>query len=354
MDYTYVFPAVKGTQAKRDFYIAMVPLKMISRLFPSEDEYVEPEFRAQRRVNAHRIPEISNYVLNNRDSYVFSALAASIDGEFSFEEIGDNDLGKLVISMDSKFLINDGQHRKAALLDALKEDQTLGEETIPIVFFSDEGLARSQQMFTDLNKHAVKTSNSISELYDYRDEIAVASRKIVSEIDFFNKYVDKEKDILGKFSSSLFTLNSIYNANKRILGKRTCNKKDEEFLLNYWSKVSQHITPWVELEKRELSKVDLREKYIVTQAVVLKSLGRLGEYYYKQGITLDSLDKLEEIDWRRTSAHWKLRTINENGKMITNEKAIILTTNRIKQLLKIKLTSEEEEYEKKLKVLLSN
>ena len=82
MDFVYKFPVVKGKQAKKEYYIAMVPLKMLSRLFPSDDEYVLPEYRAQRKLNEARIPVISKYILDNRESHVFSALAASINGEF--------------------------------------------------------------------------------------------------------------------------------------------------------------------------------------------------------------------------------------------------------------------------------
>ena len=67
MDFVYRFPVVKGIQAKREYYIGMVPLKMIPRLFPSDDDYVLPEYRAQRRLNATRIPVISKYILDNRD-----------------------------------------------------------------------------------------------------------------------------------------------------------------------------------------------------------------------------------------------------------------------------------------------
>ena len=49
MDFVYRFPVVKGIQAKREYYIAMVPLKMIPKLFPNADEYVPPEYRAQRK-----------------------------------------------------------------------------------------------------------------------------------------------------------------------------------------------------------------------------------------------------------------------------------------------------------------
>ena len=51
-----------------------------------------------------------------------------------------------------------------------------------------------------------------SELYDSRDEMAVITRTWIALIEFLNTYTDKEKDILGKYSSSLFTLNTFYTA----------------------------------------------------------------------------------------------------------------------------------------------
>ena len=204
MKFSYNFPAVKGIQAGREYFISMVPLKLLARLFPAEEEIVLPEYRAQRRINEIRIPEIKQYILENRESYVFSALSASIDGEFRFIPSVHDDIGVLEVDMEAVFLINDGQHRKAAIEAALQEDRSLENETISIVFFRDDGLARSQQMFTDLNKHAVKTSNSLATLYDTRDEIAVATKNVIDAIPFFARYTDKERDVLGKNSSSLF------------------------------------------------------------------------------------------------------------------------------------------------------
>lgn len=215
MDFAYKFPVVRGIQAGREYYIAMIPMRMLGRLFPNEDEFVLPEYRAQRKLNESRIPIISQYITENRDSYVFSALAASIDGDFKFLSSNDSsDIGILEVSMDARFLINDGQHRKAAILDAINEEPDLGNETISVVLYEDSGLSRSQQIFTDLNKHAVKTSNSIAELYDSRDDIAVITRSVVSKVSFLNEYTDKEKDNLGKYSSNLFTLNTFYSSIK--------------------------------------------------------------------------------------------------------------------------------------------
>ena len=347
MDFVYRFPVVKGVQATREYYIAMIPLKMIPKLFPQDEEYVPPEHRAQRKLNESRIPVISKYILNNRKSYVFSALAASIDGKFKFCPSEYPDVGVLEISMDAKLLINDGQHRKAAILEAISEDDSLLNETISVVFFEDEGLTRSQQMFTDLNKHAVKTSNSIAELYDSRDQLAVVTRTVISKIIFLNTYTDKEKDILGKYSSNLFTLSTFYNANKRIIRSAPIGKEVEAFLLRYWSSVCQNILPWKELYDHEISKVDLRENYIVTQAVIIQVLGRLGNYFFinKEHDIESYLRVLQSINWKRDCEDWKLRTIRANGRMINNEEAITLTCNVLKGYLGLPLDEFEQSKE---------
>lgn len=346
MNYTYTFPVVKGIQAGRTYYIAMVPLKMIEKLFPAEEEYVQPEYRAQRRLNTARIPVMSKYIIDNRDTYVFSALAASIDGTFNFIETGTNaETGILEVSMDARFLINDGQHRKAAIFEALDYDETLGDETIPIVFFEDLGLNRSQQIFTDLNKHAVKTSNSISELYDSRDYIAVATRNAINKVAFLNTYTDKETDNLGKYSSNLFTLNTFYKANKRLIGGEHNIEDAETFLIAFWSKVVGNIEPWQELQRKEISKKELREAYVVTQGVVIQALGQVGASFNLGTNDLDLLTKLGTINWRRSALHWRHRAVRNDGRIISNNKAITLIANLIKSYVGIELSTDEKQRE---------
>ena len=351
MNFSYRFPAVKGRQAGQEYYISMVPLKLLSKLFPSENELILPEYRAQRHINETRIPEIKKYIIENRETYVFSALSASIDGEFSFIPHMNLDIGILEVDMNSTFLINDGQHRKAAIEAAMLEDVSLENETISIVFFKDKGLVRSQQMFTDLNKHAVRTSNSLSTLYDARDEIAVATKNVIDQISFLKKFTDKERDILGKNSSNLFTLNMIYKANQRILHNNKCSKEDTSFLLKYWNLVSNNILEWQEVSNKELTKKALRENYIVALAITISSLGRLGRIFYDNR-NLDMsiyLSKLKNIDWLRSNPLWIGRTIRNNGKVLNSEEAIILTCSAIKLEIGVPLNKEEEQKEKQLK-----
>ncbi len=341
--FSYKFPAVKGIQAETDYYVTMVPCKYLSKLFKIDNEEVLPEFRAQRKLNLNRIPEIRDYIINNRDSYVFSALAASIDGDFIFNEIQDS-IGILEIDMDARFLINDGQHRNAAIQNAIEEDETLGNETIPVVFFADKGLERSQQMFTDLNKYAVKPSKSQNTFYDHKDPLSIMSRNIIESNQFLKNYTDVENDALGKFSAKLFTLNSFYTANKMIVGSKKLTDELTRFCNNYWNLVVANIVEWKMLENKELAKKSLREEYIITQNVVLYAFGKLGAFFLNNPNFKmeDYLINLNKINWLRTDPQWDGRTII-NGKIAVKTQNINLTYLKIKELIGIELSPAEKE-----------
>ena len=113
--------------------------------------------------------------------------------------------------------------------------------------------------------------------------------------------------------------------------------------------MADNLVQWKDLLHKEISKVDLRENYIITQAVVIQALGRLGHYYLthpEQDLKV-SLQGLQNIDWKRNADQWYLRTIRANGRMISSEKAVILTSNVIKLALGIQLDRDEENREKK-------
>lgn len=202
-------------------------------------------------------------------------------------------------------------------------------------------------MFTDLNKHAVRTSNSIAELYDSRDELAVVTRKVITKVPFLNEYTDKEKDILGKYSYKLFTLNTFYTANKRIIHGTKVSQSDASFLQRFWSLVSKNTIPWTELASKEIKKIDLREDYIVTQAVTIQALGRVGSHFYSdRTLSMEKvLKRLQQINWRRDNQIWRGRTIRANGRILTSETATMLTSNAIISVLGIPFTSEEKRRE---------
>lgn len=346
MGFTYNFAVVRGIQAGREYYIAMIPLALLSKLFQNEEGYISPEHRAQRCVNESRIPEIRDYILQNRNNYVFSALSASIDGDFTFvpSEV-DSSVGVLKVDMSARFLINDGQHRKAAIEAALKEAPDLAQETISIVFFRDNGLKRSQQMFADLNKHAVKSTMSLSSLYDDRDNLNNAVKEVVHSNRFLDDYIDKERDNLGKNSSKLFTLANFLRANRRIVKQDEFSGETVDFLKKFWNCIFSYIPEWKMLEDKEIYKCDLREEYILTLSVTMQAWGRLGRWFFENERSLQRLSGLKDIDWLRSNPEWEGRVLDSSGRVISNEDAIIRICAYVKRQLGIKLTKEEEQKE---------
>lgn len=343
------YPAIKGIQAGSEFYTIMCKLGDLEDIIPDVDSELTAEDRAQRQLNKKRIPAIKRYILENDSSYVFSALACSIDGHFKFiSEPHNENIGILEWDEKCKLLINDGQHRKTAIVEAIKENRQLATESIPIVIFKDKGLKRSQQMFTDLNKHAVKTSNSISELYDSKDKVAELTRMLLKENVFIGKYTDREKDSLSKYSKCLFSFNTFYNANVRMLAGRDLDDELARKVIQYWNAVVTNITLWKQMDEGSLPKVRLREDYLICQAVVVEAIGQMGAYFLDFPEKIDTtLHELQKIDWHRTAKIWRGRCIKENNKMIKSNQAVFLTSNAIKKCLSLPLTDEEKLVEKK-------
>lgn len=355
-NFFYSFPAIKGKQANRDYFVIMCPLSILSKLFIFNEEELPPEYRAQRILNRSRIPEMSSYIVNNPNDYVFSSLTASIDGDFEFSPINEafsNEIGILKICMDSKLLINDGQHRRAAIEDALKTSPELATETISVVLFIDEGLKRSQQIFADLNKHAINVSKSIGILYDSRDPIAIITKDVVNENEYLKYYTDKENPSLPKYSPRLFTLSNINETNKKLLNKLDTNdEKVKEFVKKFWNFLCLNMTEWQFVFNKEISSNNFRSEYISANGVVLEALGMIGNYLYKNNY--DSweaiLSGIKNINWSRSNLKdWQNRVISPTGKIVKSATNVRLTKNLIKMKLDLPLNNEEAKLEKSYK-----
>lgn len=351
-NFGYVFPAIKGFQSGREYYVSMCPLRLIPRIFLFDEEELNPELRAQRVLNRNRIPEMSRYMTDNRKSYIFSALTASIDAKVKFSPLGDESASSLVgtlhIPMEAKFVINDGQHRRAAIESALKEDPSLGDETIAVVFFLDIGMKRSQQMFADLNRYAVKPSKSLGVLYDHRDVNAQITRDVILGSPFFRELTEMEKTSLSKRSKKLFTLSAIHSATTDFLrGMEEKTLTDRTNLAKeFWDIIYKQFKDWQLIRQSKLLSSEIRQNYLHSHGIILHSLGRMGNCLVKQHPKRwqKLLNKLSGIDWSRTNGDWEGRAIL-GGRASKAEQNIILTTNYLKKKLGLKLSTEEEKIE---------
>lgn len=151
-------------------------------------------------------------------------------------------VGAISISMTSRFLINDGQHRRAAIAEAIKMNPSLKNEHISVVFYRDEGLLRSQQMFSDLNRYAIKPTKSINILFNSREESSIIAKRVIDEVDVFKGLVEKERTAISNRSKALFTLSAICTATSELLnGLESPTLRAKQTRMISWIEVSEHV-----------------------------------------------------------------------------------------------------------------
>lgn len=349
--FEYRFPAIRGIQAGREFYVSQCPVRLIPRLFTFDDSEVPVEIRAQRTLNRARLPEISSYILDNRDSYVFSAITASIDSEVRFEPVdedpGDGRIGVLHVPMSARFVINDGQHRRGALEQALAEDPSLGDDTIAVVFFLDVGLERCQQMFADLNRYAVKPSASIGVLYDHRDPLSSITRGVVGRIELLRDLVELEKTTLPVKSRKLFTLSALFTANKALLAGADPTPDQVDVVEAYWRGIAPAFPEWEAVHTRHISAGEVRRDFIHSHGTVLHALGHVGNALIARGEVdwTQIAERLAAVDWSRGNTKvWEGRSMIA-GRVSKASQNVTLTANVIKLHLGLPLTPEEQRVE---------
>lgn len=351
--FTYTFPAIRGVQAGREYYVTMCPLRLIPRLFLFDEEELVAEMRAQRTLNRARVPEITRYILDNQDNYVFSALTVSVDADVVFEASGvdtgqGSRTGLLKIPMSARFVINDGQHRRAAIQKALQDNPELGNESIAIVMFLDVGLSRSQQMFADLNRHAIRPSKSLGVLYDHRDGISAIAKLVMLQSPLLSDLTERESSNLAARSRKLFTLSAFHNADRALLAGVEPDaplERRADLASEYWRIVADQFPEWHQVHKGEVSAGEIRRDFIHTHGIVLHALGKVGNSLLTSSTTpsrwLPKLRRLRSIDWRRTNAAlWEGRAI-VGGRVSKSAANVLLTTAAIRAELRLALPEDE-------------
>lgn len=324
------FDVIRGIQGGGEFYTGMCSFATLYNHFKfNEDPQIPPEMRAQRKLRRSRIPAISDYILDNPDSYVFSAITVSVGGAIFFfpaPGLGETaHMGTLRMPIDAPILINDGQHRCAAIRQAYETKPELRSEKIPVVFFEDVGLKRSQQMFADLNKHAVKPTKSLGLLYDHRDEFSRFVVNLSNDVDVFSGRTETEKTNIGMRSRNVFTLNGISEATKFLLrlDTKSISSEKQKIAAEFWREVANNIPQWNLLMQGEIAPSELRRGYVHAHTNVLAAIGIAGHVLIAQ--YPDSwkrmLKNLRRVDWSRDCDMWEGKLIIR-GRMLKNKTGI--------------------------------
>ena len=351
----WALPAIRGVQARHEFYVVMMRLRDLRRLLAPLDAKVPPELRAQRVLNKGRVPKIASYILGNPLDYTFSSLVGAIDGLPRFEPAGEKSrAGTLYIPRTMKIALLDGQHRQAAIDEAVREDDGkkkgsfgIGDETISIVLFIDNGLEKSQQKFADLNRFGVRPNGSLALLYDHRDELANLAKAVVHEVPLFTKLTDGEKTSIAGGSGKLFALRALHEATRALLGGSSYGREEaKKVAIAFWSEVAAVMPGWQAVAAGKIKAVELREKYVHGHAVALEAIGRAGSALLRERPETwkKDLAGLSSVDWSRTGPIWAGRAL-VNGRVSKTATSVVLTANVLKMHLGLELGPEERRVE---------
>lgn len=353
---TFRVPATRGRMGKTEYYTATLPFGAVTKLFtfnPDEMAELTPENRSQRELKKKRIPEIAAYILDH-DDYIFSAITVSVDSyEIEFTEVAEGaDLGELVLPLEAKYVVNDGQHRVAGIQEALRSDSRLAADTISVVVLPDGGLERSQQIFSDLNRTVHKTSKSLDILYDHRLPINRITMACTEEVALFRQRIDKERISLPIRSPKFAVLSGLQQANIQLLGDLP-EKTDRELenqltriTIDYWNRLTDLVQPWADIRDRDIKPQEARREYVSSYTIALWALGAVGKEPLKAWLAenIDPVDRwtdillgLANIDWLKTNPEWQGICMAEH-EVVTRRQTRQATADYIRW--KIGLTTE--------------
>lgn len=344
------FPAMQGTIGQRTYYSCLMKLNAIPKMFTFRD-WVEftPEDREQRILNKKRIPDIARYVVDNEDGYIFSSITASYKCDAAFKPVDGTNIGFLEMDFENaNFVINDGQHRCAAVAQAIKMNPALGEEEISVLLFPYESRERVQQMFSDLNRFVVKTSKSLNILFDKRDPLSDVTLEVSEKVAVFKGLVEKDAVSLPIRSPKLFSLAALYDANKELLepmtegGDYSHTNELVGIAVDYWNSVATAIPEWGRVKAGDLKPLELRQESISSHATVLRALGGVGAQLMKEDPQnwKGRLTDLTTIDWSKKNKDWENVCIIANS-VVSNRQARLAMKAYIKRRLGLTLSEPE-------------
>lgn len=352
---TRTIPAMRGVQAGREFYMAMCHMSFIAKHLPYPQNTIPEDKVIQRHINKARIPKIAEYLVKYYDDYVLPPVIASIDGEVEWQPLSaeseNMQVGILKIPDSADLIINDGQHRCAAIQHALQKRPELKYETLGVIFYIDRGVKRARQIFSDLNGHPVRTNQNINATFDGRQYLPLLTKRVIDNSALLRGRVELFASGCAVGSPRIFTISALTKSHRILLDSVISQdiEQDAKTCGRFWTVLEENLPELDSLMQESIAARAIKENYFYPYSIALQTLAGVANQ-----LIIESPDDWEDrfagirkINWRRDNADWEGRAMS-GGRLTTGGNHPTLTRNFIKKKLKLSLSEEEKIIERQL------
>ena len=404
-----LIPALKAHVGDWPYYICSMKYAAVARevqfAFELNEGNKELSQLLQRGLG-ERTDDIVKYLTSTSGRFLGAIIVAAWGGNPLYHPVTMQDPGGLLANLDSDFGVLefngaqqyfalDGQHRLKAIKDAMKQNPDLGSEDICVLIvshFDDEaGRQKTRRLFTNINKHAKKTTKAEDIALDEDDCAAIITRRLLMEHPFLK--VDGRVRVIGKFGEdgklklatgnvsksdpmALFTMGGLYEVVKGLIAafrmsaygidpnirpsddvlddtyEQICLRLDE--LMKCCGDIETRLSTTPSARDVRAPKHDESSGHPFMRAIIQRVIVRVIEFALTQKLrTWDELQgSLSALVWELKSAPWTT-VIREDGakvKMLTNRDYVSLLHKlliaHICPTTKVAVTKPRSEYKK--------
>ena len=256
-----IYPAIRAEMGRWEYYMVRMSMRELSKNVKFATEIHEASLLSkaiQRQLNESRAKkQITSYLAKQSDRFFSSIVVAVLGGEPQWHPVvmdskefsilaSDkklaNSFGVLTFNDEEKYYALDGQHRLAAIRELIENPiannapENFWNEEISVIIVTPSQLEnlgdfmiRYRRLFGHLNRYAKPMSQFDNIVMDEDDAVAIITRRLVTEHDFFSSAGDqfessrimmkKGKNITAG-SSHWTSLENLYDLNIALLSTK--------------------------------------------------------------------------------------------------------------------------------------
>ena len=357
---TYI-PAIRARIGVTDYFVSVMTLGEAARMIDYAEDVdgwtseTPPELKMQRKLNVQRVEkEMVPYLVANEDHF-YSALTVEVrtaardcvrglDFESTAQFPGGIEFGQLTLDGTESLYALDGQHRLKSIEFAIRQRPELAGEHIALILVPFGDIARSQTLFSDLNRNAKTPSKSISLLFAHRDPHARIAKRVAEECALLRGRMNFESTSLSANARQFMTLSTLYEVTRTLLGDIGQDVEDEDEKRLAWDVVAvldcltAAIPAWRKVRDDEEHPAYLRQRELAGHGVAQRALAELARRARAQAPTgwQELLKKVggytnegqPVVDWRLTNPDWQNVAL-QGGRVNNTSTSIQLLANEL-------------------------